>query len=387
MRAMPRAPRTLLAARRLIAQQIARHELTSPGELVAWLGAVQAQDYAGAKWALGLRLGAATEAAIERALSDGAVLRTHALRGTWQLVAPADLRWILALVGPQVIARCARRYEELDLDASTLRRSNDVLAKTVRSAGPSTREELAAALERRGISAAGQRLAYLLQRAELDALICSGARRGKRSTYALVDDRAPEGARALTRDEALAALAGRYFRSRGPATVDDFAWWSGLPAAEARAGLGAIESTLAGEAIDGATYWSDAAAAAVSPARHAVLLPAFDEYLVAYRRRDAVLDPAHAGRMNAGGGMLDPCVVLGGRVVGTWRRVLGRDAVTIDVAPFAALSGQEARAIPGAARAYGEYMGLPCSFSTTATRPAPPLPSPRRRARRPARRP
>lgn len=224
----------LLAERRLAVQQIARHSFATPRELVAWLGAVQAQDYAGAKWAVALRLrGAPTDASIERALADGDVLRTHALRGTWQLVAPADVRWILSLVAPRLVARNATRYRELALDAATFRRCNTALVRALRGGDHLTRAELAAALQDAGIATGGQRLAFLLQRAELEALVCSGARRGRQSTYALLDHRAPDSRALPERDQALAELAGRYFRSRGPATVEDFTWWSGLTAADA----------------------------------------------------------------------------------------------------------------------------------------------------------
>jgi hypothetical protein len=233
-----------IAARRLSAQQIARPALKTPRDLVAWLGAVQAQDYAAVKWAAGLRLGgAATDAGIERAVDDGAVIRIHALRGTWQLVAPADVRWMLDLVAPRLIASYATRYRQLGLDAATFRHGDAVLAEALRGGAQLTRAELASAYEAAGISTTGQRLAHLLQRAELEALICGGARRGKQFTYTLLENRAP-GSR-LERDEALAELALRYFRSRGPATLDDFKWWSGLAPADARAGLDAVKSLLA----------------------------------------------------------------------------------------------------------------------------------------------
>ncbi|XYH93524.1 winged helix DNA-binding domain-containing protein [Sorangium sp. So ce1128] len=351
---------TPLMAHRLSAQQIARPELSTPGDVVSRLVAVQAQDHAAAKWAVGLRLppGAATGAAIERALADGSVLRTHVLRWTWQLVSPADVRWLLALVAPRLIARYARRHLELGLDPATFRRSNAALEKALRDGQHLTRDELAAALEGAGIPARGPRLSHLLGRAELDALLCSGAPRDKEVTYALLDLRAPDARPPLARGEALAELAQRYFRSRGPATVADFAWWAGLTTAEARAGLTAVESALVSEVVDGETTWrSDAPPAPVaSPTAH--LLPAFDEYLVAYRDRAAVLDPGHARQVNAGGGMLDPCIVIDGRVAGVWRRTLARRRVAIEANPFEPISKKEQQAVAAAARRYGEFLDL-----------------------------
>jgi hypothetical protein len=339
-----------IEARRLAAQQLARPAFEAPEELVAWLGAVQAQDYAGAKWALGVRLRDATDASIERALASGAILRTHAFRFTWQLIAPADVRWMLELVAPRLRARAARRNRELELDAKTLAKSNRALAKALDGGEHLTRDELGAALARAGVSPRGQRLAHLLAHAEVDAVICSGARRGKQRTYALLDRRAPKG-RALARDEALAELASRYFRSRGPATIADFIWWSGLAPSEARAG--AHEARIVSEVIDGRTYFF--ADDDPPPARGVWLLPAFDEYLVAYRDRAAVLDPRHTKRLNRGGGMLDPCVVVDGRVVGTWKRTLAKAEVAIDIAAFTRAS---ARAFAGAAKRYATFLGL-----------------------------
>jgi hypothetical protein len=290
------------------------------------------------------------------------------MRGTWQLVAPADVRWLLALVAPGVIARSATRYRALGIDAATVRRSNAALVKTLAGGAQRTRPELAAALQRAGVATEGQRLAHLFGRAELDALICGGARRGKQFTYALLDEWAPpaRAAAPLRRDEALAELARRYFRSRGPATAGDFTWWSGLSAADARDALAAVASGLVSEVVGGRTYWRGedvpppprppAPAPARAPAAH--LLPAFDEYLVAYRDRDAVLDPAHVKRLNAGGGLLNPCIVVGSRVCGTWRRTLTRDTVTLEL-DFFARPGPRTRAlVAAAARRYAAFLGL-----------------------------
>jgi len=355
---------TGIVARRLISQQIARPVFATPRDLVAWLVAVQAQDYAAVKWAAGLRLaGAATDASVERAIDEGAVLRTHALRGTWQLVAPADVRWMLELVASRLIAGYATRYRQLGLDAATFRRSNAVLRKALHGGAQLTRAELASALAGASISSAGQRLAHLLQRAELDTLICGGARRGKQFTYTLLENRAPDAYPRLEREEAFTELARRYFLSRGPATFDDFKWWSGLAPADARAGLETVKSSLASSIVDGRTYWHGKDAVAQTPSRAAFLLPAFDEYLIAYRDRDAVLDPKYVKRLNAGGGMLGTCVVLDGRVIGTWRRTLARTSVAIEIEVFEAPTQRAHRAITAAARRYGVFLGLEASVS------------------------
>jgi hypothetical protein len=282
-------------------------------------------------------------------------------------VAPEDIRWILSLVAPRQIAKQARRYRELELDARTIARSDAAIAKAV-SPGALTRGELARALERARISPAGQRLAFLLQHAELRAIVCSGARRGKQSTYAALDGRAPPLGAAFDRDRALAELAKRYFETRGPATVDDFAWWSGFALSEARAGVEANRS-LASEVAFGKTFWrSEPGPSAAAPCTH--LLPPFDEYLIAYRHRGDLIDPAHVQRVNAGGGMLGPSVVTDGRVVGTWRRTFARGKVVIEIDPFDA--PKSTRAIEKAAQRYAAFLGLEMDLSFARRRRASP---------------
>jgi hypothetical protein len=357
---MGRRDQRPLLEQRLSAQQMARPAFAEPCDLVRWLGAIQAQDYAGVKWAVGLRLSDrdVTEAAIESAIADGTILRMHVMRWTWQLVLPEDVRWMLALVAPRLVARAARRHRELDLDAATFRKSNAVLEKALRDGRHRTRAELAALLGKAGISTSKERLSHLLGRAEIDAILSSGARRGKQFTYAHLDDRAPKQRAPLPREEALAHLARRYFQSRGPALLADFMWWSGLDASDARAGLEATRSSLASEVVGGHTYFRAELPPRASRRKSAChLLPAFDEYLVAYRNRDALLDPRHAKRLNAGGGMLHPSIILDGRMIGTWRREIARAAVAIEVDLFDPPAPEEKEAIAGAAKRFGHFLG------------------------------
>jgi hypothetical protein len=347
------------SAHRLSAQRIARGAFKAAHEVVSWLGAVQAQDYAGAKWALGVRLvEGATDETIERALSEGSILRTHALRGTWHFVSAEDIHWMLGLIAPRVVARCASRYRELELDARTFRRSNTVICKALSGGRHLTRTELGAALRDARIATTGERLTHLLHRAELDALICSGATRGKQRTYALLDERVPRPKARPLRDEAMAELARRYFQSRGPATVADFMWWSGLSASDARSALMSVKSSLVADVAGGTTYWRTGRPVAPARSPSAALLPPFDEYLVAYRDRGAVLDPKHARRVNDGGGMLNASLIVDGRVCGTWRRVLSKNAVSVEVDAFDPPTSRTKRAIVAAARRYGAFLEL-----------------------------
>ena len=215
-----------LIRRRLANQRLSRSSFRTPADVVAWLGAMQSQDYPGAKWGIGLRA-AVTDDEVDRACDDGMIVRTHILRQTWHFVARDDIRWMLALSGPRVDAISAHYYRKMELDERTFTRSRKVLGRVLRDGTYLTRPELGAALGRAGITASGIRLAFLTMRAELDAVICNGPRRGNQRTYALLEERVPP-AKPIDRDEALTKLALRYFTSHGPATLRDYVWWSGL---------------------------------------------------------------------------------------------------------------------------------------------------------------
>ena len=346
-----------IAAERLLSQRLLGAPLRDAASVVRWLVASQAQDFAGAKWALGLRMGGADDAAIEREFDSGSILRTHVLRPTWHFVTPEDIRWLLELSGPRVNEVNARRYRELGLDSATLRRSSGVLARALEGGRHSTRDELRLALTRAGIGVAGQRMAHILMHAELDGAVCSGPRRGKQFTYALLDERAPRG-HARSREEALAELASRYFASRGPATVQDFSWWSGLPAADARAGLEAVRMKLRGESIGGRTCWAAARKArSRRPSPRAFLLSIYDEYLSAYRDRRDICDPDQRRRIWGSGSVFLHVLVVDGRIAGTWKRTFDRDAVRVVVSAFRRLDRAERRGVEEAAARFAWFVG------------------------------
>ena len=353
-----------IAHQRLHNQLITRRTFEKPGDVVEWLGAVQAQDYAAAKWAVGLRLQGTTDDDIEQAFTRGAILRTHLMRPTWHFVSPADIRWILALTAPRVNAVNAYYYRKLALDDAVFMHSNAVLAKALQGGKQFTRPELASVLQQAGIATDDlQRFTYIMMRAELDGIVCSGARRGKQFTYALLDERAPQ-ARTLDRDEALAEFARRYFTSHGPATLQDFVWWSGLTVADARAGLEMVTSQLMHEVVDGQTYWFSTSAPPANDLPQTIyLLPNFDEYTVGYTDRSAVIDVSDATKFDTRGNVLNPTIVMDGRVVGTWKRTLKKDAVIITPSLFAPLNEAETRALAAAANRYGAFLDLPVNVT------------------------
>jgi hypothetical protein len=329
---------------------------------------MQSQDFPGAKWSVGRRLLDATDASVEQAYNEGSILRTHVMRPTWHFVAPEDIRWLLELTAPRVHVASAYQYRQLELDDDLFARSNRVIEKALRGGKHLTRPELAAELERGGIAAVGLRLVYLIMHAELDAVICSGPRRGNQFTYALLAERA-HAPRSLPRDEALAELTRRYFTSHGPATVYDFSWWSGLTVADVRAGLEMSKAHLMSDTLEGKTYWF-ASQTAIVPGgfditRAAYLLPTYDEYTIAYTDRSSLVDPQFAEKANTGTQPIVPFqaqVVVGGKVLGQWKRTVKKHEVMLDLHLFRSLTDDEASALDGEVARYSKFMGLPATM-------------------------
>src|SRR6266702_1097930 len=354
-----------IAHQRLHNQFITQQTFEKAGDVVEWLGAVQAQDYAAAKWALGLRMQNSTDDMIEQAFTDGTILRTHVMRPTWHFVLPVDIRWMLALTAPRVKAAIAYYDRTLGLDDTVFTQSNAVLAKALQGGKQLTRAELVSVLQQAGIATDHlQLIGHIIMRAELDGIICSGARRGKQFTYALLDDRAPQ-ARTLDRDEALYELAGRYFTSHGPATLQDFVWWSGLTVADARTGLEMVTSQLMYEVIDGQTYWFTSSTLPANDLSQTVyLLPNYDEYIVGYTDRSAIFDASHAQHLDARGNVLfQHTIVLNGLVVGTWKRILKKDEVMLTPSLFTPLTKDETHALAASAERYGEFLNMPVNVT------------------------
>ncbi|HEY1390712.1 MAG TPA: winged helix DNA-binding domain-containing protein [Ktedonobacterales bacterium] len=346
-----------IGLQRLARQRLTGQNFATPAEVVGWLGAVQSQEYLGAIWSLGMRMGEdATDAVIERAFTEGTILRTHVLRPTWHFVAPADIRWLLALTAPRIRGTIAYYDRQHGLDDALYARYDEIIAKALEGGKHLTRDELGQALAESGIVIEGQRLGHVILHAELDAVVCSGPRRGKQFTYALLSERAPT-AKTVPRDEALAELTRRYFTSHGPATVRDFAWWSGLTMADTRAGLKMVGSHLSHEEIAGQTYWFPTSLSpAVEPSEEAFLLPTYDEFLVGYNGFGAALTGGHG---NGERTTFSATIVIGGRVVGNWRRTITKGAAVIELAPFAPLAASEREAVFAATSRFGAFLGMP----------------------------
>jgi hypothetical protein len=351
-----------LLQHRLHNQCLVATSFDDPAEPVGWLGAVQAQDYLGSLWAIGLRTRNATEKTVERAIAERAIVRTWPMRGTLHFVAAEDARWMLELMTPRVVAASAGRLaRDHGLDERAFGRSGEVVAQALEGGRCLTRDAMYRALQAARIATADGRGLHITWRLAHDGLICFGPREGRQQTFVLLDEWVPS-ARRLARDEALAELARRYFTSHGPAMVHDFAWWSGLPLSDAADGLKLAGGALTSVRSADREYWLSASTPASGSSPRAFLLPAFDEYTVAYRDRGAVVGAAHARRVE-GVGLLRPVIVVNGRVAGTWARRLGKGSVELDLRPFTRPGPTARRAVTAAARRYAAFLELSADAS------------------------
>ena len=353
-------PRRDIAKQRLVNQGLFKPTLKTAREVVARLGAVQAQDYGGSKWGIAQRTTGLTDAQIEKEVDSGSIIRTHILRPTWHFVAAADIGWMLALSGPRVHVANAHWYRWHEVDDTIARRSRAVLTKALRDGNQLTRAELGEALRKAKIeTATPSRLACIMMRAELDGLICSGARRGKQFTYALLEERVTTRV-GLEREAALYELARRYFTTRGPATIDDFAWWSGLTKADAKLGVAAAAAHLQHESIDGRSYWYPKTERSVRISASAHLLPNYDEYVVGLKDRSAYgTRLATAGAEPRTSALLGHSLVVAGQIVGGWDRVRAGPSLVVKATPLIRLTEAERRAVGGAVRRLGRFLATP----------------------------
>ncbi|WP_423148993.1 winged helix DNA-binding domain-containing protein [Rubrolithibacter danxiaensis] len=338
---------------RLINQQIGGTLFQKPAEVVTWLGAMQAQEYAMAKWAISLRSPKLKDAVIEQAFNEGEILRTHLLRPTWHFVSPQDIRWLLALTAPRVNAANAHMYRKLELDTELFNRTNTILVKALEGGNQLTREKIRILFEEQKISASGTRLACILMRAELEGIICSGARQGKQFTYALLEERVAP-APSLHREEALAELSTRYFTSRGPATAEDFAWWSGLTAKDAKAGVEMLDSNFLNLKIENKSYYYKPPLEVFKP-QSTFLMPDYDEYVIGYKDRSSVFEEnSERGR---GAMIFNHTLIVEGKSAGTWKKTSKGKAVEVEIFPFAPLNKTGIGAVNKAIKQFYEFCG------------------------------
>ncbi len=342
---------------RLASQQLTVTKIKSAQDMVAWFGAIQGQEYALTKWSLGLRLSHFTDPEIEKELTDGRILRTHLLRPTWHFVSSADIHWILKLTAPRVKAVNDYMYRNLKLDKAVFNKCSNILEKILEGGNQLTRIEINNEFRKNRIEATGHRLSYIMMNSELDGMICSGGRRGNQFTYALLEERANTADR-FDKDEALAELAKRYFISRGPSTIRDFATWSGLTVADCKKGAESVTSFLRREIINGDEYYlSNDVSAKNNRSDDIYLLPVYDEFIMGYRNREAIFEYKNSLKYTAAI-QFNSMVVNDGQVIGTWRRTPEKSSIKIEFDFFEKLNNSQENGVNTAVRRIEKYSGM-----------------------------
>ena len=341
---------------RLQNQQIEGSVVKTPKELVGWMGAMQAQDFAMGKWAIGQRLPGSTQITIEEAYNDGEILRTHLMRPTWHLVSPEDIYWLLELTAPQIKKVMKTNDKLLELNETVYAKCNAMLEKLLSNECSMTRDELVQEFENIHIRTDDNRLSHIMIQAELEGIVCSGPLKANKPTYSLLAERVPV-KKTGTRDEALATLAGRYFRSHGPATLRDFVWWSGLSITNARNALEMIKTGFVTETIGPETYWFMEPLKNTQPQTTTVhLLPAYDEFLISYANRSAALATVHNKKTISNNGIFHPVIVVNGQVEGLWKRTTVKNLVKIETSHFQLHDPETLQGIHDEATRFGIFL-------------------------------
>ena len=308
-----------ISKKRFDNQHIQGKKFDSAKELVQWMGAIQAQDYTMAKWAIGVRLKNSTNQLIEEAINNAEIIRTHVLRPTWHFVSAKDMRWMLELTAKNLNRSLASNNKTLELDEKIFRKCNTIIEKLLSNGNHLTRKEIMAALKKKGITTNPLRAAHIMFKAETDMIVCNGIKRDKEFTYALFNERIPP-SKEISKEEALAKLALRYFQSHGPATLQDFTWWSGLSVSDAKQAFELAKSQMVSEQLKEHVYWlfTDTVTE-IKRGNDMVFLPAFDEFLISYKSREISLDPMFASKSYTTNGIFNPVIVHNAKVIGTWK--------------------------------------------------------------------
>ncbi|NVO18660.1 MAG: winged helix DNA-binding domain-containing protein [Bacteroidetes bacterium] len=318
---------------RLTSQQLYLPGVSDPTELISWMGALQAQDYAMAKWALGIRIPGCTDQEVAGAIKRGDIIRTHVMRPTWHLISSDDIYWMLDLTAPSIKASVRSRHRDLELTDKVLSKCLSIIQNELEGGNHCTREELMLKLSEAKIQTDLNRSSHIMVWAEMEGLVCSGADKEGKSTYALLEERVP-GKKTLPMDEAAVRLAEKYFQSHGPATLKDFVWWSGLTVKVAGRALETIKPWLESIEMDSETYWMSSGLMSDLSKPLCHLLPAYDEFIISYKDRNAIIPP-HVQRIAISeNGLFRPVILLNGKAIGLWRRTVKKDRVSVEMEFF-----------------------------------------------------
>jgi hypothetical protein len=349
-----------IARLRLTAQHISQADFTSAKEVVSYMGAMQAQDYPGALWAIALRTPNLTREDVEKAITDRQIVRTWPMRGTLHFVAAEDARWMVNLLAPRTLAATAGRRRQLEIDDDVIAKSHAIISGALSGGKCFTRLKLCQILEDSSIATSGQRGIHILHHLAETGLLCFGPHEGKQPTFVLMDEwlpPTPEKPREVT----LGELARRYFISHGPASLRDFAGWANLTMRDAKLGLELANSELAHQETNDSTYWYSPNATPAAPATY--LLPGFDEYMLGYKDRSAALVLEHTNKIVPGNnGMFLATLVIDGQIVGTWKRIVRAKSQLLTIMPFIPLTEARIASIEPAVKRYEQYCGVPTTW-------------------------
>jgi hypothetical protein len=352
----------LISKTRLISQKIASPVFKSPSEIVSWMGAMQAQDYLMAKWAIGVRLRDTTQKIIDSAIDKGEILRIHVLRPTWHFVSADDIYWMLNLSAPKIKSSLKSRHEQLELSESVINKTSSIIEKTLSKEICLTRDELAHEFQKAGLRTDENRLSHILFRSELDGIICSGPIKKNKLTYALLHERVHV-KKELSKDESLAELARRYFISRCPATLEDFIWWSNLTIREARTAVDLIKSDFIQENTGSFKYIIPSSFSEPGNHKSSVhLLPAYDEFLISYRDRSSSLSEVNNKRTVSENGIFYPTIVINGQVAGLWKRSFQKNKIIVTSGFFKPSNESMIRKVTGKVRDFGRFLEKETEF-------------------------
>ena len=347
-----------IAAIRLVNHQLTTTDYTTPHQIIGHFGMIQAQDFNSAKWAIGARLNGCTEKMIHEAFDKGEILRTHVLRPTWHFVTPENIRWMLQLSANRIIQSMKSRDRDLGLTSEIYAKCYRIIEKALEKDISLTREELTNIMHNAGMEFDSSQMYHIIMRAEANGIVCSGALREKIQTYALLEKRVPA-TKPLTKEKSLSKLARIYFTGHGPAALQDFVWWSGLSVGEARQGLESVQTEFISETVDGQRYWMpDADFNPLSDGKSKVhLLPAFDEYIVGYKDRTAVITSENHKKAISSNGVFRPVIIKAGKVIGLWKKA-SSGKKTITITPFEPIDNSTQQLIDLAAEKFGCFDGI-----------------------------
>lgn len=342
---------------RLYNQLLMGSNMKTPREIVSWMGAMQSQNYEMGKWGIGVRLPGVTNRLVEEAVNKGEILRTHILRPTWHFVVGEDIHWMLELCASRLKSAFMGYAKTRNFDEGMVAKAIRILPQLLEENAHLTRQEIGEHLTNRGIGIDQDLVKYVMSHAELDGIVCSGIVRGSKQTYALLHKQAPK-TFTLSKEEALERLARKYFTSHGPATLQDYVWWSGLSVTEAKKGLESIKHDFICEEINGKSYWmKNDIQIPPRDTQTAFLLPAFDEFVVSYKDRSEIVEEEHYRKVMTRTGIFSPTITLNGEIVGAWKRVVKKKGIVAELEFFGKMGKRVEKLFEGQVKGYEEFNG------------------------------